>query len=347
MSGLTAASGVKQISLTWTTNAPGCSGPGGLPYLGAATVQVWASATNNRNAATQVGSSATGLFLHSGLGVLETRYYWVRPVDASGQIGAYYPVSSTAGILGTTQSEVPPAGSVGTTQIAADAVTTTQIANDAITTPKLTVGCVTAVNVAANSIYANAIQANAVTAGKIAAASIASDRIDANGISANHIKTGTLNAGLITVTNLNADSITAGTLTANRIAVLDSANLAVGAATRITSTAGLTHSFTVGASGASVLVLATVSTTSPALTTAAPTVIVELYIDGALAQSRTIFGFVYAVSGGTPYSLINGSATMAYSILLAAGSHTVNLNLASGSPFTTVAPYIITFESRR
>ncbi len=347
VSGLASSAGVKQITLTWATIAPGCSGPNGLPYLGAANVEVWASNTNNRNAASYVGASATGLFIHGGLATSQTKYYWIRPVDASGQVGSYYPSSSTAGVVGTTQNEVPPAGSVGPTQIAPDAVTTTAIADGSISTPKLIAGAVDATKISANAVIANAIAANAVTAGKIAAGSISSDRIDVNGISANHIKTGTLNAGLITVTNLNANSITAGILTANRIAVLDSDNLAAFCATRITSTAGQTHNFTVGAGGASVLILATVSTTSPALTTAAPVVFVELYIDGALAQSRPIYGFVYAVAGGIPYSQINGAATMAYSILLAAGSHTVNLNLASGSPFTAVAPYIITFESRR
>lgn len=349
MSGLTAASGVKQISLTWSVLTPGCSGPDGLPYLSASTVQVWASATNNRNAATQVGSSATGVFLHSGLATAQTRYYWIRPVDASGQIGAYYPVSATGGVVGTTQSEVPPAGSVGTTQIAAGAVTATQVADGAITTPKLTANCVTAANVAANAIFANAIQANAVTAGKIAAASISADRIDANGISANQIKTGTLDASLITVANLNASNITAGTLTANRIAVLDASNLAVGSATNITATQGLLHSF--NSSGGKHLILATINISSSVVQNIGfPQATVQLYLDGVLQASRVVFGYVGSVAGGNFFSALSGTAVLIIEAQLTAGAHQVSMavvNITAGVSAFSSNPYIISFESRR
>ena len=330
---------------------------------------MWASATNNRNSATQVGSSATGIFLDSGLTTSQTRYYWIRPVDASGQIGAYYPVSLTNGIVGTTQSEIPPDDSVGTTQIAANAVTGTKVADGAITTSKLTALCVTAANIAANSISANAIQANAVTAahiaansisanaiqsnavtaGKIAAASISADRIDANGISANQIKTGTLDAGLITVTNLNANNITAGTLTANRIAVLDSSNLVVGAATNITSTSAATHTFT--SAGGSHLIIASIYITSNVVTNIPfPQATVQLYLDSVLRASQVVLGYVGFISGSNYASQLTGTAVLVLNTPLTAGAHTADIvvaNVTSGVTALPSNPYIISFESRR
>lgn len=349
VSGLAASSGVKEITLTWAVSAPGCAGSDGLPYLGLSTVQVWASTTNQRSSATQVGSSATGLFIHGGLGTAATRYYWILPVDASGQVGAYFPVSDTAGVVGTTQSEVPPAGSVGTTQIANNAITATQIADNAITTPKIIANAITSTHIAANAITANAIAANAVTAGKIAAGSISADRIDVNGISANQIKTGTLDANVVNVANLSASNITTGTLTANRIAVLDSNNLVVGSATNITATQGLSHSF--NSLGGSHLILATVNITSGVVANISfPQATVQLYLDGVLQASRVIFGLVGSVAGSNFYTALAGTAVLIINVPLPAGNHTVQLavsNVTAGVSALSTNPYIISFESRR
>lgn len=369
VSGLTANSGVKQVTLTWETLTPGCSGPGGLPYLGISTVEVWASATNQRASAVKLGVSPSGIYVHSGLSTSQTYYYWVRPVDASGQLGSYFPVSATSGIVGTTQNEVPPAGSVGTTQIAPNAVTNTQIADGSISTPKIQTNSITSDRIAANAVQANAIAANAVTAGKIAAdavtsstiaanavtagkiaaGSIAADRIDANGISASQIKTGTLNASLITVTNLNASSITAGTLTADRIAVLDAANLMVGSATNITSTQGLTHTF--NSSGGSHLIISTVNITSGVVTNIPfPQATVQLYLDSVLQASRVVFGYVGSVSGSNFFTALGGTALLVIHVPLPAGPHTLQLvvaNVTAGVSALSSNPYIISFESRR
>lgn len=223
------------------------------------------------------------------------------------------------------------------------------MADGAITTSKLTALCVTAANIAANSISANAIQANAVTAGKIAAASISADRIDANGISANQIKTGTLNAGLITVTNLNANNITAGTLTANRIAVLDSANLALGSATNITSTQGATHTFT--SAGGSHLIIGSMYLTSNVVTNIPyPQATVQLYLDGILQASRVVIGYVGSISGANYASQLTGTAVLTIHASLTAGVHTATLVVANVTAGVTALPSnqsIISFESRR
>lgn len=327
--------------------APGCAGPDGLPYLGASTVQVWASATNNRNAATQVGSSATGVFLHSGLATSQTRYYWIRPVDVSGQIGSYYPVSSTGGVVGTTQSEVPPAGSVGTIQIAAGAVTATQVADGAITTPKLTANCVTSATVAADAIYANAIQANAVTAGKIAAGSISADRIDANGISANQIKTGTLNANIVTVTNLNASAITAGTLTVANI--VSTSNISAQSVTESWSSSGTSLNFTpIGGGTVIIMAVTSYSRTSPVNTT--DYISCNLTYDGGSVLAKTLRPVCVGVSAGPVAVLaLEGHLSFLYYIpgLVAGVGHTIGLNTVSTIGYSQEATFITSLLVKR
>jgi hypothetical protein len=89
-SSLIAQGHVQGIHLLWTP-------PGDADYL---TSEVWASATNDRTAAALVGSGAYS-FEHGALPVDAVRYYWVRAVDSSGNIGAYFPTSPTAGVTAT------------------------------------------------------------------------------------------------------------------------------------------------------------------------------------------------------------------------------------------------------
>jgi len=98
-SGLAATSGTGSVSLQWAITNPN---DGGLAYLDLALVEVWASATNNRSAATLAGSAAKGqnTFVHTLEGGT-TRYYWVRPKNAAGYYGDWHPLSASAGVSGT------------------------------------------------------------------------------------------------------------------------------------------------------------------------------------------------------------------------------------------------------
>jgi len=111
---LSATPGVGQNLIAFTTLGGTLSGC--LPYLALSTVEVWASATNNRAAASLVGTGAVSL-VDGGLGVSQTKYYWARAKDASGLYGAWYPASATAGIVSTTSDQVPPNGSVSDAQV--------------------------------------------------------------------------------------------------------------------------------------------------------------------------------------------------------------------------------------
>jgi hypothetical protein len=92
--GLTAEGGIRAIELLW-------SNPTVLDFDG---VEIWASRTNNRAAATKISSVFNGAvtYSHTGLGNLETWYYWIRSFDYAGNVSTFHPESPTAGVSATT-----------------------------------------------------------------------------------------------------------------------------------------------------------------------------------------------------------------------------------------------------
>jgi hypothetical protein len=97
--GLTATGSIKSIALLWTP-------PADLDYSHSL---VYAATTNNRATAAVVGSGQFS-FVHDGLGANDTRFYWVRTVDTSNNLGPFHPLGETAGVSGT-------AGQLDTTYI--------------------------------------------------------------------------------------------------------------------------------------------------------------------------------------------------------------------------------------
>ncbi len=111
VSALATAPAIGAITLTWVNPSD----------ADLDVVEVWSSATNNRNLATLAGSVRGTSLTHAGLNPnLEvTRYYWARAKDYSGNIGPWFPVSATGGVVGTTIAfndvfdTTPPAQVVG------------------------------------------------------------------------------------------------------------------------------------------------------------------------------------------------------------------------------------------
>lgn len=87
---LTTVGGVEKVHLLWTP-------PPDLDY---AYGDVWSSLVNDVGTAVSVGQGGFSLE-HQGLGPTETRYYWVRAVDRSGNVGPFFPTTPLAGIVGT------------------------------------------------------------------------------------------------------------------------------------------------------------------------------------------------------------------------------------------------------
>ncbi len=67
-------SGYKQLTLSW--NNP--------PEADFDFVEVFSNTVNNQLTANRVGLIRASIFVHSGLGINQTRYYWLRSVDKSG-----------------------------------------------------------------------------------------------------------------------------------------------------------------------------------------------------------------------------------------------------------------------
>lgn len=83
-------------------------------------VEVWESTTNNREDAVHVGDTPSTSFVRTGLPLVATRYYWVRIRDIYGNLGSWYPASSTAGVEGSASTDPADYLTILTGQISED-----------------------------------------------------------------------------------------------------------------------------------------------------------------------------------------------------------------------------------
>lgn len=206
VSGLIISAGVGQLALRWTVNNPN---QGGLPYLDIATVEVFASATNDRVSATKIGEGLNA-FLHAGVTPGQTRYYWIRARDVSGQFGDWFPLSATGGIAGTAGTAQPGPGTITATELAPDSVTSPAIAPAAVGASEIANAAIVRAKIAFAAVGSAEIEDAAITNAKIANASIDNAKI-AN-LSADKITFGTLSGIAITSVTINGGTITGGTI---------------------------------------------------------------------------------------------------------------------------------------
>jgi hypothetical protein len=144
-SALTVTSSFKNNWLSWTKSTA-------VDLRG---TEVWASATNDRTAATLITITGDNTFVHSGLSTGTTRYYWVRSVDTSGNFSGYYPSSSTAGVVGTTIGTATADYqnlSINNAAIANLAVDTAKIADLAVSGAKIGTATIDTLNLKNGSI---------------------------------------------------------------------------------------------------------------------------------------------------------------------------------------------------
>ena len=89
---LSVMGGVQKLALSWIN-------PGDYDFNH---VEVWAGSVDARQAAVRVGTVRGDSWIHEiGFGG-QTRYYWVRAVNSSGQKSAFHPNSVTGGVVGVT-----------------------------------------------------------------------------------------------------------------------------------------------------------------------------------------------------------------------------------------------------
>lgn len=222
--GVTAVGGYKFIEVKWTNPADK-----DLRH-----VEIFENSTNNRGGSTKVGESSGSTFIRGNLNTNQTKYYWVRSVDYSGNVSS---LTSTAASGTTTRVQagdfssavddlfdeaekfnikpvqsLPASGdAVGQMVLLLPDITIyrwdgsawsdelfTDIKDGQITTDKL----------AASSIIGSKIAAGAITANKIAA-----NEISANEIASDYVYAGTLTASQVNAVSINADELSTGTLT--------------------------------------------------------------------------------------------------------------------------------------
>jgi hypothetical protein len=205
-SGLIATSGVGQVVLAWAVSDPNQAG---LPYLTLGTVEVWAASANNRTGAAKVGEALSGL-THAGVPPGETRFYWVRPRNASGLYGDWFPLSATAGVAATAGTAQPGPGTITDIELADSAITAPKIADFAVTNAKIANAAIDNAKIANAAIASANIQDAAITTAKIAnatitdakIASLSANKISASSLSAITAVLGSVYAGFITGTTI-------------------------------------------------------------------------------------------------------------------------------------------------
>jgi hypothetical protein len=221
-SGLTARSGVGQLVLQWFTLQPSETA---LPYMALDTVEVWASTTNNRGAAINVGASGNGQFTHADVPAGATRFYWLRPRNASGSYGDWHPLAANAGVAGTAGTAQPGPGSITATELAPGAVTEPKLGNQSVSRAKLGFAAVGSAQIGyaevtgANIGTAEIVNAHivSVNANKIVAASLSAISANLGTVTAGTMNAVTINGGTLNSTTLNSVEIDGGRITAGVI----------------------------------------------------------------------------------------------------------------------------------
>lgn len=106
-----------------------------------ATIEIWSSLTNNRLAATLVGSSRSSAFAHTGLSTGVTRYYWARALNSSGITGAWN-AGDTSGVSvtpGEVQEGDIAVNSINADHVQAGSIDGTHVSVSADLAPTITV----------------------------------------------------------------------------------------------------------------------------------------------------------------------------------------------------------------
>lgn len=236
---ISATGGFKHIDITWTNPADS-----DLNY-----VEIYEATTNSSASASLVGISAGDHFYRGNLGISQTRYYFLKSVDYTGNKSAF-----TSGVSATTTfiddddfengvrqlfidagldviepvSSLPASGDFTGQQVflttdsklyywTGSQWETVVAATDAIDFSDLT-GQLSDAQIAVNSINGTKITDNTITSDEIAARTIQAGNIVSGTIGANEIAANAITANEIAANTITASQLAANTITANQIA---------------------------------------------------------------------------------------------------------------------------------
>ena len=225
---ITANGGFRYITVSWTNPADA-----DLNF-----VEVWENTSNTSSGATKVGTSGGNEFIRSNLGIQETKYYFLKSVDYSGNASAF-----TSGVSATTTfiddndfangvyslftdqglyaiedvSSLPASGAFTGEKVfnTSDAklYSWTGSAWESVAADVGTLDFSDLTGTLANAqIAVNAIDGTKITDNTITSTEIAANTINAGNIAANAIGTSELNAFAV-----NADKIAANAVIASKI----------------------------------------------------------------------------------------------------------------------------------
>ena len=214
---ISATGGFKFITIDWTNPADA-----DLNF-----VEIYENTTNSSSGATKVGVSGGSTFTRTGLNLNQTRYYFLKAVDFSGNASAF-----TTGVSATTTYLDDPDFENGIRQIFIDAgldmiepVSSLPTSGDFVgqnvflTSDSKLYGwdgsswTTSSGGVSSFSGLSGSIAASQIPSGVITEAKLANDSVTASKISANAVGASEIAANAIT-----ADKISAGAITTNKIA---------------------------------------------------------------------------------------------------------------------------------
>jgi len=220
---ITASGGFRYITVSWTNPADA-----DLNF-----VEVWENTSNTSSGATKVGTSGGNEFIRSNLGIQETKYYFLKSVDYSGNASAF-----TSGVSATTTfiddndfangvySLFTDQGLYAIEDVSSLPASGTFTGEKVFNTSDAKLYSWTgsaweAVAADGGDVNFNELQgtiaASQIPSGTITEAKLASDSVTAAKISANAVGANAIAAGVITGDKITANTITGGLIAASGI----------------------------------------------------------------------------------------------------------------------------------
>ena len=235
---ITADGGFRYITVRWTNPADA-----DLNF-----VEVWENTSNSSSGATKVGISGGNEFIRSNLGIQETRYYFLKSVDYSGNTSAF-----TAGVSATTTfiddddfangvyslftdqglyaiedvTSLPASGDFQGQKVfnrtdgklyswtgSVWEATVSDVAAGSITATEIADGAISTPKLAANSVVASKIQGGTITGDKITANTITGGLLSTSGIITNSAQ---INDAVITNAKIQNAAITTAKIGSNQV----------------------------------------------------------------------------------------------------------------------------------
>ncbi len=191
-------------------------------------VEVYEGTSTNFGGAVSIGFTSGNAFVRTGLGNAQTRYYWVRSQDHSGNNSAFVgPVNATTSLVeetDLTESLIDTINAAGVTPVNSLPATGdfdgqivflltdntlyrwdetggvwskelyTGIENGSVTETKIANGSISTPKLQTNSVTANQISAGAVTTDKLVAGAVVANKIAAGAVTADKLNVSELSA---------------------------------------------------------------------------------------------------------------------------------------------------------